>query len=225
MSMAGSEKDQIWARYGGGLLKGGDDKDNIQIGYFEKGEVEVDSDGKSLYTPGNFVSGAGTDTNWQIEGGAGDDTIATALGDDTVKGGSGNDRISTGGGDDVLWGNTGNDRLSGGGGKDTYIYENDYGEDRFSDADGESAIDFSRVTAGITATISKRSVGIVDKGTGQELRMSGATIADITLTAATDTVYATSFPEWKIDVRDIGGADDYYFRTGSARCRRRRGNY
>ena len=56
----------------------------------------------------------------------------------------------------------------------------------------------------------------MDKGTGQELRMSGATIADITLTAATDTVYATSFPEWKIDVRDIGGADDYYFRTGSA---------
>jgi Ca2+-binding RTX toxin-like protein len=54
-----------------------------------------------------------------VDGGAGNDTITTAGGDDTAFGGEGNDLLTLGGGDDSARGNDGNDTIHGGDGRDT----------------------------------------------------------------------------------------------------------
>ncbi len=65
-----------------------------------------------------------------VDGGAGDDTLRTGLGDDLLRGGEGNDSLSSWGGNNVLVGGIGNDSLRvlgghniliGGGGQDMIV--------------------------------------------------------------------------------------------------------
>jgi Ca2+-binding RTX toxin-like protein len=69
------------------------------------------------------VSGgtAVTDPPLNIDGGAGDDVILGAAGNDTLSGGAGDDDIRGGGGNDVLIGDRGRDLVDGGIGNDTEI--------------------------------------------------------------------------------------------------------
>ncbi len=224
----GTGNDVVYAREGGGVIDGGDGKDSIQIGYFETGTVEneveqidhgqgrIEKITTRVYTPGSFLAGVGTSQGWTIIGGDGDDVLTGALGRDTLQGDAGNDRLTAGGGDDVLIGGTGNDRLTGGGGRDTYVFEDDFGEDRFSDSDGTTILDYSRIGNGVTVSVTKRGVSTTDNRTGQEVRVSGTTVDEIRLTAWSDTVYATGFPEWKTDIIDAGGEDDYFLRLDRA---------
>ncbi len=57
--------------------------------------------------------------NIKVNGGDGDDVIATGGGNDRVQGGRGDDFIYTGDGHDVAHGNQGNDWIHGGAGNDT----------------------------------------------------------------------------------------------------------
>ena len=62
-----------------------------------------------------IVTGNGDDT---IDGGAGNDTITSGNGSDTIDGGDGNDIIRAGDGTDVVKGGAGNDSIEGGAGND-----------------------------------------------------------------------------------------------------------
>ncbi|BAN68243.1 DUF4347 domain-containing protein [endosymbiont of unidentified scaly snail isolate Monju] len=53
-----------------------------------------------------------------VRGGAGNDTIETADGADSVYGGAGDDILMTGGGDDSIWGDAGLDQIEAGAGND-----------------------------------------------------------------------------------------------------------
>ncbi|MBC7985354.1 MAG: hypothetical protein H7X93_01590 [Sphingomonadaceae bacterium] len=57
---------------------------------------------------------------FEIVGGAFDDAITTATGNDVLDGGAGKDVLSAGGGKDTLTGGEGKDELKGGGGKDRF---------------------------------------------------------------------------------------------------------
>jgi hypothetical protein len=157
----------------------------------------------------------GVADRYTLEGGDGDDVITGGLGDDVVKGDGGNDKLDGGAGDDEVWGGTGNDQIRGGGGYDTYVFETNYGDDAFTDRDGNTALDFSRVSGGVTLTVGKRAVNAVDS-LGQELRVSGATVDSLVIGQWTDTVYVTDFPAWSIDITDKGGDDDYRIAMGRA---------
>lgn len=87
------------------------------------------------------VSGNLDTVNYYLDGGAGNDRLAGAGGDDTIHGGSGND---------VLVGNGGSDRFYGGSGNDTIYFDNN---DILSDGGspinaGGSGTDTIRVVAG-----------------------------------------------------------------------------
>ncbi|HMJ12337.1 MAG TPA: hypothetical protein VK524_13025 [Polyangiaceae bacterium] len=58
-----------------------------------------------------------------VNGGSGNDTIATGAALDWLDGGAGNDTLIGGGGDDVLLGNDGNDSVDGQAGADTCTAE------------------------------------------------------------------------------------------------------
>jgi len=60
---------------------------------------------------------------WQIAGGAGNDTLLGGSGRETLLGGTGDDKLSAAGGHDRLDGGTGNDTLKGGFGDDTYVID------------------------------------------------------------------------------------------------------
>lgn len=104
-------------------------------------------------------AGAGDDL---VKGGAGDDVILGNEGNDDLFGGSGNDLITGDAGNDRLFGDDGNDVLEGGAGGDT-VYGG-AGDDRIianvADGDdtywgdaGEDTLDYSAISANITADL------------------------------------------------------------------------
>ena len=116
----------------------------------------------------------------RVNGGGGDDHIATGGGDDVVYGGSGddflegrdgNDRLYGGSGDDRLYGGLGDDRLYGGSGHDTLIGHE--GGDLLSGGSGNDGLwgetVFSREDEGGRDTLSGGS------GTTSSMAAGGAT--------------------------------------------------
>lgn len=69
--------------------------------------------------PGDDMLIAPSDTNWRINGGAGDDVLMGVGGNDRIGGGGGSDQLSGGDGDDRLAGGRGADGLYGGAGRDS----------------------------------------------------------------------------------------------------------
>ncbi|RMG89643.1 MAG: calcium-binding protein, partial [Chloroflexi bacterium] len=101
---------------GNDILRGGNASDIIIGG---EGNDIIDGNG------GNDI----------LEGGVGNDTMNGGAGDDTVDGGAGDDFVEGGDGNDIIIGGVGNDTLEGdsGHGHDTYIFENDWGNDTIID--------------------------------------------------------------------------------------------
>ncbi len=71
----------------------------------------------------------GNDTQ---DGGDGSDQLIGGAGDDSIFGGAGDDDLGGGDGDDVMNGGTGNDFFYGFNGNDTYIFGEDFGQDRIN---------------------------------------------------------------------------------------------
>jgi Ca2+-binding RTX toxin-like protein len=79
------------------------------------------------------ITGKNNAVNYVFDGGAGNDALTTAGGEDVLLGGAGNDTLKSGAGDDVLSGGAGTDRLEGGAGNDVYVLNRGDGADRILD--------------------------------------------------------------------------------------------
>jgi Ca2+-binding RTX toxin-like protein len=84
-------------------------------------------------------------------GGAGDDMLNGADGNDTLVGAAGADTLSGGSGNDTLTGSTGDDSLQGGEGADIYLYNLGDGNDTINNSQTVAAADKIVLGAGITA--------------------------------------------------------------------------
>ena len=80
----------------------------------------------------------GGNKNTVLDGGAGNDTLITSGGNDSISGGLGNDTIISGNGNDTIDGGAGNDWLIGGNGKDTYVLGN------LSTGQADTIVDFGK---------------------------------------------------------------------------------
>ncbi len=84
-----------------------------------------------------------------MDGGDGNDWISGGWGNDKLKGGNGKDDLSGGAGRDTLNGGAGNDYHWGGWGSDTFVFEDNWGDDVIFDFNAYSRhekIDLSGVT-------------------------------------------------------------------------------
>ncbi|MEM8911271.1 MAG: LamG-like jellyroll fold domain-containing protein [Planctomycetota bacterium] len=100
-----------------------------------------------------------------FDGGAGDDRITidpSVTKPVTLIGGAGNDTLIGGNSNTTFVGGAGNDTLVGGTGNDRYLFENDWGVDSISDADGDSdRFDFSAVTTDLEVTLGSVKVDTI----------------------------------------------------------------
>lgn len=134
------------------VLTTGAKNDDVQITQRDDGTLDVGINGEKYEVrlgenqELTIRSGAGNDTinvasnvkvNIVVDGGAGDDKIATGAGNDRIDGGLGNDTVATGAGRDDLFGNSGDDRLDAGTGDDVV-----YGGDGADSLGGGDGVDF-----------------------------------------------------------------------------------
>ena len=110
-----------------------------------------------------IAAATGDDT---VAGGAGNDTIIGAAGDDHIDGGAGDDAIFAGAGDDVISGGAGADMLRGGKGDDIVIADI---EDSFLSGGGDQNADVATRENGDTLDLSSVGEGVfVDLDTNFE---------------------------------------------------------
>lgn len=84
-----------------------------------------------------------------VTGGAGNDRLFSAGGDDILFGGSGDDRLNGNSGDDILFGGTGTNELDGGAGSDTYLVGD--GLDIIEESTRDSGKDIIKFSAAISS--------------------------------------------------------------------------
>jgi Ca2+-binding RTX toxin-like protein len=82
-----------------------------------------------------------------LTGGGGNDDLGGGDGDDIVSGGGGNDALRGAGNNDTLTGGPGNDSLDGGAGNDTGIFDDGFGQDKWTDLVGANTLNLSAVAA------------------------------------------------------------------------------
>ncbi len=152
----GHQRDLLHGGNGNDTLSGGANFDQL---FGNTGNDSLSGDAGNDHLAGGYGNdalngGIGDDTllggndNDKLLGAAGNDALNGGLGNDTLLGGAGNDTLFGGGGNDVLNGGTGNDRLNGGTSADTFVFDENFGQDTivgFSAANGER-IDLSHVT-------------------------------------------------------------------------------
>lgn len=116
-----------------------------------------------------YLTGTGTGSNDNLNGGSGADTLSGGDGNDNLSGGAGadtlygddgNDKLSGGSGDDTLLGGTGNDTLVGGSGDDTL--DGQAGSDTLNGDSGNDTLIFTLNDGGIKAA------DIYTGGSGQD---------------------------------------------------------
>lgn len=87
---------------------------------------------------GNDVLKVGGDKDTVLDGAAGNDTLISSGGNDSISGGEGNDTIVSGNGNDTIDGGAGNDWLVGGNGTDTFVLGN------LSAGQADTIVDFGK---------------------------------------------------------------------------------
>ncbi|ALN89881.1 M91 family zinc metallopeptidase [Lysobacter gummosus] len=211
-------REQTLADAGGGrtyvstdqvVLSTGAKNDDVQITQRDDGTLDVGVNGEKYEVrlgenqELTIRSGAGNDTinvasnvkvNIVVDGGAGDDKIATGAGADRIDGGLGNDDISTGAGRDDVFGNSGDDRLDAGSGDDV-VYGGD-GVDRLAGGDGVDFLEGGKGNDALDGGAGKDmlSGGLDDDtlrgGEGDDAVYTGAGKDTVDNQSGTDTVYA-----------------------------------
>ncbi len=129
----------------------------------------------------------------------GDDTVdlnSQAVGgqqaihiDSDINGGAGNDTLAGGTGNDILSGGAGNDTLNGGGGNDTYAFvaDTNLGVDTITDSGGADTISFAGTIADVRLDLSSTAVQNVNPNLALTLA-SGSSIEDLTGGNGNDTL-------------------------------------
>ena len=168
-----------------------------------------------------IIGTSGDDT---IKAGAGDDLVKAGDGDDVVFGNDGNDDLFGGAGrdlitgdagddrlfgdfgDDALEGGTGSDTVYGGAGNDRIIATADDGNDTYFGDDGEDTLDYSAISANITADLGNGigqhgSVASAESGTDQIFGFE-----DFIGGSGNDTIVASSVA----NVMDGGAGNDTF---------------
>ncbi|MFD0982099.1 calcium-binding protein [Tropicimonas aquimaris] len=123
---------------GADRINGGLGSDRIDGGGGDD-RIEGDAQNDRLSGGGGKDVVLGGDGRDSLEGGRGADTLKGGEDNDDLDGGAGKDRLLGGAGKDRLLGGSGNDRLSGGtgddildggAGADTFVFKDDFGNDR-----------------------------------------------------------------------------------------------
>ena len=119
--------------------------------------------GKDMITgsSGNDIIDGGAD-NDTLDGGDGKDEVLGGDGHDVLLGGDGKDLLVGGIGDDDLNGGAGKDTLDGGVGANTFIFEQNFGNDLVLGVDGDDMFDFSALSLGI-GDLDTNADNIIDK--------------------------------------------------------------
>lgn len=159
----GIGNDSIDGGTGNDTISGGDGADTLGGG---DGDDYIDGgDGDDFLT-----TGLGQDT---LMGGDGADTLMNSDGDDSLDGGAGDDSIVATGGMDTLRGGTGSDYMDGGDDADTFIIEDNFGNDTIIGGEGTTdgtdqdldTIDLSMMTGPVTVTYTGDEAGTITDGT------------------------------------------------------------
>lgn len=123
----------------------------------------------------SVYGGGGSDT---INGWDGNDKIYGGSGDDDVRGGSGDDAVYGGSGNDAVTGDDGNDTLSGGSGND--VLYGAWGNDRLDGGSGNDVLNGGFGTDRLTG------------GTGADALTGGAGADTFVFTAVADSSWTTA---------------------------------
>lgn len=132
-------KDWLFGGDGQDTLAGGSDADHVEGGFGH--DLVLGGHGNDHVEGGNH--------NDTVMGQAGNDTLGGGHGNDVLYGGSGDDWMDGSGNQDTLYGGAGNDTLTGGHHWDTFVFQDDAGDNvitDFSSSDHED-IDLSAVSA------------------------------------------------------------------------------
>ena len=113
---SGSGADWLYGERGADILYGGSGNDHIGGG----------QGGDRIY------GGSGKDI---MEGDNGNDVLIGQKGNDELDGGDGHDKLYGGANRDILDGGKGNDKLTGGSESDTFVFDDNYGDDVVTDFD------------------------------------------------------------------------------------------
>ena len=121
--IGGAGDDKLYVMGNDSLLQGDDGYDQVIV--LDAGGVSITIGSGIEYVVGNnghdSLNAASLTTAVNMLGGAGDDTLSSGSGGDTLSGGGGNDTLAGGAGVDHLDGGDGNDSLFGGIGADELI--------------------------------------------------------------------------------------------------------
>jgi Ca2+-binding RTX toxin-like protein len=120
---------------------------NVDMGTVERLTITSFAGNDSLTT------GEGVTLPMSVDGGPGDDSLATGDGADLLNGGDGNDTLNGNGGGDRIVGDRGADTMNGGAGDDTLVWNNGDGSDVMNGDDGVDRIETNLSAADDTATI------------------------------------------------------------------------
>ena len=148
-------------------------------------------------------AGAGNDT---VTGGSGNDTLTGGAGQDLLTGGAGADQLFGGTGLDTLAGGTGADQMFGGDERDTFVLQDNFGNDTIQGGEGGTdvdVIDLSGMTSGVSVTYSGNEAGSVVNGASTA---SFSQIERLILTRYDDSLNASA-DTWGVDV-DAGAGND-----------------
>lgn len=169
----GRGQDTIFGGLGNDTLSGGDEDDKIFGGRGDDAMNGGAGDDMLSGGDGNDRLGGhlGGDT---IDAGAGNDKLYGNEGADTLRGGDGDDSLFGGADIDFLIGGGGNDRLSGGEDADTYVFAQNFGDDRVRDFDAALNGDLIDLTAfGLTNETFADAVTISGQGDHTRITVDG----------------------------------------------------
>lgn len=207
----GAGNDTLAGSQGDDEIHGGDGNDLAFIGVLEG------SDSIYMDAGNDLVDGASAGFSFYAEGGAGNDTLNSGVGDDTLFGGTGNDVLHGGEGDDTLAGGGDSDVVTGGDGDDVFILQDVPGHLQITDFGANGAadlIDLSQLAGYDTADAVSAVMTIQQGATTLNLDVTGGTLVVTILSqdplvaedmGLSGTLSATIIEDTPNDGTDSGG--------------------
>ena len=205
--VTGNGNDRVWAGNGNDIISTNGGNDELY------GENDHDK----------LLGGTGNDL---LDGGSGNDLLnenkdranpfAPTGERNTIKGGSGDDLITGSPGIDVIEAGTGNDTILGSAHNDVYVFNNNYGTDKFLDFEGREILDFSGANQDLNLTMNGGQItsdtrtvsgNFLDVLLGNQF----AEVDKINLGTGSDYFAITGLPLYRVDITDEGGNDRYDF--------------